>query len=382
MDLVKILYVGFFGLPDHDASANRVMNNAKLIQKSGYEVLFLDEQNEYKWANLRDSKRIVHGFTVYSQRRPKNRRDFIRKMVSIDNVKKVIDDIGDVKVVIAYNYPSIALDRLYKHYKGKIKICSDCTEWYSGSEYKFPLNIMSSLDSLFRMRFVNKRIDGVICISSFLYDYYGHKRCNVLLPPLVDLEEKIWNQNELDYDENYINMIYGGSPGRNKEKMSPIIRSVCESKYKDKIVLRIVGITKQQYLDLYPKDKEILAENKKRIIFYGRITHKEYIQMLISSAALIFVRIKSRVTMAGFSTKFVEAVSAGVPVVTTDTSDMKCYIDQYNLGYIMDSADEITNFMSSDDVLKLKKTRHARNYLFDYRDRKELEDWLEYIIEE
>lgn len=41
---MNILYVGFFELPDKDAAANRVMNNAKALVDSGHNVIFIDEK--------------------------------------------------------------------------------------------------------------------------------------------------------------------------------------------------------------------------------------------------------------------------------------------------------------------------------------------------
>lgn len=374
-----ILYFGFFGLPDHDASANRVLNNAKVLRDLGYNVVFLDEQVDYPFKGILESKRIVNGFTVYSQRRPHGLKASLIKMISFQNVRKIVDDNKKINLLIAYNYPSIALERIRKLYKNQISVCADCTEWYSGKEYRFPLNILCALDSFYRMRFVHKHLSGVMCISSFLYNYYGKSKQNVLIPPLVDKTDDVWQQETLDYDKSKLNLIYGGAPGRDKEKMSPIVRAVCESPCKENIVLRIVGLSLEQYLDVYPEDDEIIKANDGVIFFFGRIPHRQYIQMLMSSDYLIFLRNRTRVTMAGFSTKFVEAVSVGVPVITTNTGDLKGYIEKYHLGVVLNNKESLKQCL--ENLPNKTKNKLKNKGLFDYPlYRQCIKEWLGEVV--
>ena len=80
-------------------------------------------------------------------------------------------------------------------------------------------------------------------------------------------------------------------------------------------------------------------------------------------------------TMAGFPTKFVESVSCGVPVITTETSDLKKFCQQRNNGAILPAenfSEELRNFLDSVPTQgRINVDRNAfdyRNYLEQFRD--------------
>lgn len=82
-------------------------------------------------------------------------------------------------------------------------------------------------------------------------------------------------------------------------------------------------LLKNNLLPEYPSYYKKIYELKNKIIFWGKQLHKDSLNILKSADYSIFIREKSRLTMAGFPTKFVESVSCGVPVITSDTSDLK-----------------------------------------------------------
>lgn len=378
---MNILYIGFYELPDKDAAANRVINNGKIFRDIGYNVSFIDEKRYGVNLNVLLNKYIIDEMTVWSTLRPNTFINYLKKMTSITNIKKVVRQYDKIDLIIAYNYPSIALLRLKLFCNmNNIKLISDCTEWYSGNEYNFPKNLLSAMDSTFRMRIVNKMLDGIICISDYLKNYY--KECNTIkIPPLIDASDKIWNQKNFDWDVNKLNLIYAGNPGKNKENILPIIQSIHKSINKSSIVFRIVGITKSQFLELYPDKVKLINDLKDSLIFYGRISHTETAKMISSSDYMVFIREKNRVTMAGFSTKFVEAVTCGTAVITTDTSDLKNIINKNKCGNIVNNEKELNDFLNSDfEILKIK-AKFENRFLFDYKNYMiDLHDWINDLI--
>ena len=377
-----ILYIGFYSLPDLDAAANRVLSNAKLFSSLGFEVLFIDEQCESPFNSFIGSKHRIDEFQVYSQKRPRGIRATLKKMVSIKNVIDVLELHTNIKMIIAYNYPSIALERLRRYCRNKVKLCSDCTDWYSGKEYKFPINILSSIDSFYRMRIVQKRLDGIICISSYLYNYYYKTTNCVFLPPLVDKMDSIWNQRILEFDKEMINLIYGGNPGRKKDQLLPIIHSVLSVQRKNRFTLRIVGITKEDFIKVHPDMSENMAEFDNHVLFFGRVSHKDYIQLLMSSDYLVFLRDKNRVSDAGFSTKFVEAVSCGCAVITTNTGDLKTFINEVGQGYVLSKMDDLVSVLEIiDEPEKTGEKNKIAKAIFDYHNYLDMvELWVKKII--
>ena len=107
MTMGTILYIGFFSLPDKNAAAHRVWNNAKIFKRLGHEVVFLDEQQEC-YDELLHTEQAIDGFTVYSRQRPTSIKQYIKRMTDIEPISLLIDKY-DVDMLIAYNYPSIAL---------------------------------------------------------------------------------------------------------------------------------------------------------------------------------------------------------------------------------------------------------------------------------
>lgn len=381
----SILYIGFFNLPDKDAAACRVMNNAKLIRSLGYDVIFIDEQINYPFNSIYESKRTINGFTIYSLERPNDIKTFISKMFSINRIKSILEMHNEIKMIIAYNYPAIALYNLKRVIKKKIKICSDCTEWYSGKEYIFPLNILSKIDSFVRMRIIHPKLDGIICISSYLENYYKNKTKTVKIPPLVDIEEDIWHQNKINFDSEKINLVYGGNPGRCKDLIKPIVYAINKCENSKNIILRIVGVTKEQYLNMNPEDSKYIESN---IRFLGRVSHAENVRIVGSSDYLIFIREKNRVSMAGFSTKFVEAITSDTAIITTDTSDIKKYMNKVNNGVVVENINDLNNIIlqisesfinspklsSKENMIKPCNIFDYKNYILDFK------KWLEIII--
>lgn len=365
-----ILYIGFFGLPDKDAAANRVMNNAKAIRDAGNTVIFMDEQIELGCSSIEDSLHNVDGFDVWTMQRPKDFKSYIQKMISIRQIECVVNQYKTIDLIVAYNYPAIALKRLRQYcILKKIKLVSDCTEWYSGQEYKFPQNILCAIDSGLRMKCVQKKIDGIICISSYLKNYYKASSNLLEIPPLVDSNSECWKQSVYEYafDDDKLNLVYAGNPGKSKEKILPILEAISKSKNKERICFRIVGMTKENFLTLFPKYEIQLEKLEDSIKFLGRLSHDETIRHIKSADYMIFLRESNRVSNAGFSTKFVESITCMTAVITSDTGDLKKYIDNYKIGFIINSVDELVRLLDS-DVDDIKSRSHVLNKgdIFDY----------------
>ena len=363
---MNILYVGFYELPDKDAAANRVVNNVKALQNAGHKVIFIDEKKDGVSQNILYNKSYMGNADVWSTLRPVSVIQYIEKMISISKIISVVKQYERINVIIVYNYPALALDKLKRYCKKRqIKLISDCTEWYSGKEYSFPKSIFSAMDSYLRMCVIQKKLDGIICISNYLENYYKDQN-TINIPPLVDANSPLWNQKTYKWSANKLNLIYAGNPGKSKELILPILQSIEKSINKDNIVFRIVGITKEQFTKLYPGNETLLKNIKKSVFFLGRLSHSETVKMITSSDYMIFMRPQNRVSMAGFSTKFVEAISCGTSVITTDTGDLKSIIKSTGAGIIVNSTRDLTNYLNNDLNFLKEKAIIKDKSLFSY----------------
>ena len=340
-------------MPDKNAAAQRVLSVAKAFRALGYEVSF------YGITKSGDFIGDVDGFYYEAQKYPQSTLSWIRYALGL-GVVRYIKKLKPSHIVL-YNYPAFAQNKIihYGHQHG-ITVIGDITEWYESR------SLVKKLDTFFRMRWCNKRLDGIIAISKYLADYYS-KQQTLLLPPLVDKSETKWKKIDFAENEDKIELIYAGSPG-NKDRLDFIIKGICDVK-ENKFILRIIGITKEQFERVYKDfDKEKIAN----VQFCGRLSHQEVVRMLNRTDFQVFFRENTRVNNAGFPTKLVESMSAGIPVITNRTSNISDYIIDGQNGFIINDLtlqsviDIFTkvSLLKKEDIVRMK--RNCDNAIFDY----------------
>jgi len=380
MEKKYIIYVGGFILPDGNAAAHRVLANAKILRNLGYEVVFLGNQklNVLKTHDLILNEKIVDGFKSYTIIYPTSFKSWINHLYSIKELKKIIKHIGSTNVygIIAYNYQALALKSLVQLCKkSKIKLIADCTEWQVVKRKSILISWIKNMDTFYRMKILHKKLDGMIAISSYLYNYYKSRMKNVLLlPPLVDLNDDKWKNKKQNIDKK-CKLIYAGSPGTgSKDRVDKVLKALSKIKYQNPIsfMLTIVGITKEQYINNFGNDS-LPTNLEEELIFKGRISHADTIKATQNSDFTIFLRDNNLITMAGFPTKFVESISCGIPVLTNSSSNIIDYLEKGSFGFLLDISSE--NLLvdslykaisqSQEEVNEMKKQCELSN-LFDY----------------
>lgn len=377
----NILYIGGFELPDKNAAAHRVINNAKALKKLDYKVIFLGIDRESN-ALLSDKCKILFDekFECWFRSYTSNR------LYSIKDVKLLYKKYdGNIKHIIAYNYPSISLLKLIIFCKQKkINLICDCTEWYDTKEISGFKKIIKGMDSSFRMRLLHKCVDGIIVISNFLYNYYSGTMKTLKIPPLCDVN-KIENKNPYVITTNPVHLVYSGSPGKTKDKIDIIVESLYRNRDID-FLFSIIGIEEIDYISMYPSHKEIISDLHNKIEFKGRISHDLSLKEIKSADFFMFYRNKSRVTMAGFPTKFAESFSCGVPIITSETSDLNEYlINEVNGFWLAESIEEIDkqiNFilnMSKDEINEMHNYCYKNHNKFDFN--QYISDFREFLCE-
>jgi glycosyltransferase involved in cell wall biosynthesis len=350
----RILYIGGFELPDRNAAAQRVLPIAKALRDSGNKVLF------YGITNCNDYVGVAEGFDYEAVDRPSTTINWIKYSLG-KGITKIVERINP-NIIITYNYPALAQEKIIRYcHKHKIKVYGDITEWYQSK------SLVKNADVFLRMKWSNKHLDGIIAISRYLLNYYS-KNNTLLLPPLVDKSEEKWKQKGAERSVDNIKLAYVGSPGIGKDRLDFIIKGLSKLNSK-RIELNIVGISEEQYLQIYG-----LKEIPTNIIvkFYGRIEHKSALKILMSSDFQVFFRDNIRVNNAGFPTKYVEATSAGIPVVTNRTSNIAEFLKDGFNGFLIENPtqEEIYNVLLKVSSLNREDIQNMKNNcdinLFDY----------------
>ena len=346
----KVLYIGGFELPDKNAAAQRVVGIAKSLRELDYEVIFINSiKKGYSGKPLIKS---YFGFKTLEYSR-ENELDYLCSAITVLNhIKKV-----NPSIVIAYNYPAFALNRINRYCKKHgIKCIADATEWYDAKGGNIVHRMIKKIDTEFRMRYVHKQLSGVIAISRYLYDYYKKSVKTVMIPPTVDITDSKWNI-PVEKDPGVKTFVYAGSPSATKEKLDVIVATIDELSKTLSVRLNVVGITKDQFINMYSWKSNISDSIK----FYGRVDHNEAIRIIRSSDWSIILRENNLVVKAGFPTKLVESISCGVPVLINHFSNIDNYLELYDC--IFTGLDNL-----KDNLIKACNSYYVPNIkIFDYR---------------
>ena len=365
----KIFYFGGFDLPDHNAAAQRVLANAKLFRDLGCNVFLYGFSRSVSKSTFFEHE----NFSCCNLPYPKSFGQWIDYLSSIKQYIPFLEE-HHPHLVIAYNHPALALQKMANYCReNDIKIISDCTEWYEPNGNFFYRKI-KGWDVNKRMYDVHCHLDGVISISRYLYDFYQKQNVNtMLLPPLVDLQESKWKQKETDDSDNTIRLIFAGSLGKgNKDRVDMVIdalENVSNHSRSINFVLDILGITQEQYINLFPNKQSVPSF----VTFHGRKSHQEAIQMLLQSDFQIFLRENHLANKAGFPTKFVESISSQTLVLTNPSSNLSEYMQEgfnsfcLNMDTFDDLVDSLTHplRLSKQEIIELRKKMDTM--VFDYR---------------
>lgn len=358
----NILYIGGFEMPDKNAAAQRVMANALLLRDMGYSVSFIGPTKDR-------SKTIpsANGFSFEYLDYPKSITQWLKYITTFITADRILSYKPDF--VVLYNFPSIAsLKILRLCHKHGIKVIHDLTEWESAGRFS-PREVIHWMDINLRMRYCMKKMDGVIAISRYLYDYYKPYTNVALVPPTVDLQNEKWDRNRHLTTGGRVQLVYAGSSGANKDRLDRIIEVVKRFSTMD---LNIIGLTKEQYKEAYKIDN-VDSDN---IHFYGRVSHAEAVRAVQNADFQMLIRDNTLKNKAGFPTKFVESMSCCTPLIATRTSNICDYLTDGINGFVVDENQDLFKVLSR--VLALDKSQiismkqNCKDFQgFDYRNYQE-----------
>lgn len=349
-DREKVLYIGGFALPDKNAAAQRVIGISKGLRELGYDVIFLNSLKDCMQSGVVEKE--YFGFKCYEYKRESDNDYLFSGKTSL----RMIADVRP-SIVIAYNYPAFALNRIISFCRRKgIRCFADATEWYGATGKNLFSRLIKWIDTNYRMKYVHKKTDGIIAISRYLYNYYKKSQNTVMIPPTVDISDKKWELSGTN-NQKCTSFVYAGSPGTSKERLDIIINGTRLVEKEHSIRVNIVGITREQFTELYNWSQDI----PESVSFWGRVDHKEALNFVKQSSWSIILRTNNRVIQAGFPTKLVESISCGTPVIANPFSNVFDYLTESN-SICVKEMNDIAKYM----VLACDKECTIDKAVFDY----------------
>lgn len=355
----SVLYYGNVLYPDLDAASHRTIGNAKALRELGYKIVLIGTRKG-ETRPLLLTKEVFAEFDIYYFPDPETPRQWRDYLIGFEPLKELLSKQENVEAVILYNHPSISSKRImaYCHKKG-VKVYADCTEWFDPQGFSFH-NVIKKLDTWYRMRCVNKQLDGIITISSFLQGFYNKRGCKTIcVPPLIDLAQDKWKVEEKNngIEHEGIQLVYVGNPGAGtKDKLGLIITALAKvhRQYPEIIFnLDIIGMNQEQFHEVFKKDVTCFDF----VHFLGRKPNIEALSHIKNSDYTIFLRENNLICTAGFPTKFSESLACGTPVLTNTSSDLGKYLQDGQNGFTMDMTSEETLVETLYKALTVEKSQ-------------------------
>lgn len=385
----KVVYIGNFSPSVMDAQTQLVVGNCKILRELGLKITLICNDNVAIERGEDFHYALVEGFDCFSLRFNKSIKDALNSKRLYEQVTKILEDLGSDSIAYVFLYGSIGfavqvlwLSRWCKRHEIKIVAnVVDIPDLRHGCAIE---RIVKAVDRKLQNHCISSEMDGQIAVSAYIRQYFL-KKTNypiLVLPPLKDTE--VLRGLVFAPREKIKKIVYVGVPfpidGRKvdesayKDRVDLFIDLLCSSSCRD-WKLDIYGVTMEQYSRVITRQIALLRKFQNQIIFHGRINHSDALHVVADADYSVVYRLKNRMTMAGFSTKFVESISCGTPVLMTDTSEYIKYAEKGVPCFLFDLDDEkqrrdvLENALrKSSEEMMVMKEKCRESHAFDYRE--------------
>lgn len=343
----NILYIGDFKFSLMNAEFELVLGNGYLLKELGYSVIFVgNDQNKITL----DNEFIEYDeFKIYNLDYKKNSSD-VKKIFKLHKQLINIIDIYKPSMIICYGSLSLSIHLLLiKNYckKKNIKFVVNCVDLPLINNGNTLSRFVRKIDRKIR-NIIYRNSDGLIAVSDYICKKIKNKHQSIVLPPI---RKYISNDYSIN-DNNWNSFMYAGfpfpldgrqiNPGCYKDRLDVAIEIFSRLEQKNiNFQFDIYGITKDEYLRAIPSQDQIVSDSK-CIRFHGRIEKTQCDREIVNHSFMVLLRDENRTSLAGFSTKIVDSISLGTPVILNPIGDVKKYlIDGYNSLFISNISKDI-----------------------------------------
>ncbi|ELY4159987.1 glycosyltransferase [Cronobacter turicensis] len=371
MDGFKVFYTGMFRFPDIDAAGKRVHKIVDMLNHiEECESIIVGGWEQGSEAEIKiNDKTSYRSFSILD----KKKKSKIGKLINflfmgMQIIPWMISNKEKYSHIFVYNTPflfSLTVLILSKIFNKKIIL--DSTEWYESEHLVGGKYGAASIENWCRMHLAYPLFKNVIAISNFLEKFYSRTGKNIIkIPPLNSEFQSPKIENESAETAEGLILLYAGSPGK-KDRLDHFIGELLESeKALSVIKFYIAGITRESFLELYPAYYQNQYALDKICIFLGRLKMTEIFSLYKKTDYCVFFRENKRYAIAGFPSKYVEAISFGVPVITNPVGDIGSELQFTGISY-QPKEDDINNLIElavekKDQYTPMLKNVFEKNY--------------------
>ena len=372
---MRALFLTQSRFPGNSAECNRRVLLARLFSLNNIEVLVCglgdytgDQICNYKgvdYISLRsNSKSLVH-------------RVWDRLIINNHRIHDTLKKYGPFDYIVVFGCSNSALHRLKKYAKiHKVTLVHDSVEWYVPDQLKGGRwNPDFRQNQAWNTKLIDNRFK-VIAISRFLERNFQNRGIETLYLPAVTNTQTSSNIKNLD--ENLVEIIYAGSPGK-KDYLKTVIQSyaMIDAEERKKSQLTLIGVNEKELIEICEVPMEILDSVRDNLVIKGRISHEDVLSEYQKANFSILIRPENQIyAKAGFPTKVPESLATGTPVICNLTSDLGDFlVDEENALIAKDeSVESVKDVLQRAIHLTLEQREHmcacARKTAedcFDYR---------------
>lgn len=336
----KVLFFGNFNYEKGFASVQRTISIARLFANNGFEpIVFIESKT------ILTNKSITFEYI-------KSRNNF-SKYFNHNFWINYLDKYSDIDFVVIYDFPSFISGSIVKHCRKKnIKVISDITEWFGKTSNNIILNFVKKIDTFLRIHFYAKKTDGIITVSSYLFNYFKSVKNRIVVYP-IPFQSKKLNRTSGDYKE--IRIGYFGNPGYRKDDIIKIV-NLLSNVYKETKLI-VAGNVPRTTL----KKLSRLGYWNEHCEFLGSVPPNTVMELLLTCDYQIIYREKCRSNNAGFPSKVAESVVNGINIISSDISDISSVVDK-NENIILEN--DLTNDIATLNK-RLMKNKQRLSQSFD-----------------
>jgi len=222
---------------------------------------------------------------------------------------------------ILYLFEIFILSKIFK-----FSIISERSEYPSEMEY----NGVKKLYKFLFLKFYFKLFDGMIVETEILSKYFSklmRSKCKRLLIPATsnptDIIDRVY---ERIINEKYI--FYSGTiAASKKEGIEYLIDAMNELKNKN-VYLKCFISGSIQDRDYYNKLLELVKKSnlQNEVVFLGYIDRTTLLRYMTNASILVQPKENIKITTGGLPSKVIEYLFTGVPVITTNISELEKYL--------------------------------------------------------
>ncbi len=342
----SIIYIGDFDLRNENVQAHLVRNNAKIFNHLGYIVAFIGVNREATNEEIQSLPILCVGdknmfLELENTLSVSGLLCYQRTVKTILAFMDLVAQETDVRFVISYQSPTYALvlDKVIRWcWKKGAKYIVNSADITSFKSQPMLRRLVMSFNWKYLHRINKSNADGLIAVSRYIERFYHRVGMpSIVIPPLFD------NYSDDSFElADTITFVYAGSPFVLKKNVKTVgmkdrldkIIDLCLKLSTEKTLYRLVviGITKDMYITCVPRHKVALDTNND-ILFAGKYSHNDTLRAVRNADYMINLRDVNIMNEAGLSTKLVESVSLGTPVVMNSVGDTFLYLREGITGF-------------------------------------------------